>query len=284
MARAEANCSTARGPAIVSTQQNARIKTVPLRPVIGHVIFDLDGTIVDNSRTMARAFEEAFRASGGVGEAPLAGLISRQGRPFRTILAELGLPAEMESIFSELSRHYVDLSRPATGIFVLLADLKALGVTLSIASGKSRARASWVLDHFGLLPYFDRVVGSDDVANGKPAPDMLLLCIDEAGIDPAETMMIGDAEADYLAASAAGIPFALAGWFPHASIEDDRIFFARSPLEVRDFVLAGSNPSPIRLVPDRHSARLRMPNHDDIGHGRHDRDHAERLNRDRPSG
>jgi AHBA synthesis associated protein len=209
------------------------IDTAPLR----HVIFDLDGTIVDNSRTMKRAFEEAFLASGGIGDAPLAGLISRQGQPFGTILAQLGLPLKMERIFSHLSRRYVDLTCPATGIAEVLTSLKDVGVKLSIASGKSRDRARWVLDHFGLLAYFDRVIGSDDVANGKPAPDMVLRCIEEAGVAPVETIMIGDAWADYAAARAARIHFGLAGWFPHAAIEDRQVCLLRSPVEVRDLVL-----------------------------------------------
>jgi 3-amino-5-hydroxybenzoic acid synthesis related protein len=220
-----------------SDGQPAGIESAPQRRQIDHVIFDLDGTIVDNSRTMKRAFDEAFRASGGIGDAPFADLISRQGQPFPVILSELGLSLDMEPIFSRLSQRYVDMTRPADGIDELLEGLKGAGVKLSIASGKSRSRARWVLDHFGLLSHFDRVVGSDDVTNGKPAPDMILRCIDEARCDPAETLMIGDAQADYLAARAAGIRFGLAGWFPHAQIADDQIFFVRSPLEVRDLVL-----------------------------------------------
>jgi AHBA synthesis associated protein len=228
-----------RRPAMVARPRMAATALlcdpVPLR----HVIFDLDGTLVDNSRTMRRAFEEAFLASGGVGDAPVDGLIARQGQPFGLILAELGLPTAMEPIFSQLSRRYVDLSRPAVGIAEVLAELKDSGVALSIASGKSRARACWVLDHFGLLAFFDRVIGSDDVAKGKPAPDMVLRCIDESEIAAPETLMIGDAWADYAAARAAGIRFGLAGWFAHALIEDDQLCLLESPLAVRDLVLDG---------------------------------------------
>jgi phosphoglycolate phosphatase-like HAD superfamily hydrolase len=147
---------------------------------------------------------------------------------------------KIEPIFSELSCRYVDLTRPATGIAEILARLKDVGVNLSIASGKSRGRARWVLDHFGLLAYFDRVIGSDDVANGKPAPDMVVRCIEEAGVAPVETIMIGDAWADYAAARAARVHFGLAGWFPHAAIEDRQVCLLRSPVEVRDLVLGGA--------------------------------------------
>ncbi|MDP5278687.1 HAD family hydrolase [Sphingomonas sp. DG1-23] len=228
MVSAEAACRGATLPVIAAGRRDR---------AIDHVIFDLDGTILDNSRTMRRAFDEAFQECGGIGDSPFPELVSRQGQPFGMILEQLGLPLAMEPAFSRLSRRYVDLTCPAKGIGEVLADLQNAGVSLSIASGKSRSRARWVLEHFDLLKYFHRIIGSDDVANGKPAPDMVLRCIGEAGIAPRDTVMIGDAHADYLAARGAKIRFVLATWFQHANIDDNEIIAVQSPFELRDLAL-----------------------------------------------
>ncbi|HYG46737.1 MAG TPA: HAD-IA family hydrolase [Allosphingosinicella sp.] len=176
------------------------------------MLFDLDGTLVDSRATMFAAFETAYRAVGGVGRAPCEGLLAMQGQPLATILESLSLPPEMQPVFVTESREQIHRSRLYEGVREMLAGFRALGLNMAVATGKQAARARFVLDHFALTEYFDLVVGSDDVANGKPAPDMLYSAMERIGVGAESALMIGDALADLEAAANAGIPFILAGW------------------------------------------------------------------------
>jgi HAD superfamily hydrolase (TIGR01509 family) len=64
-----------------------------------------------------------------------------------------------------------------------------------------------VLDYFNLKAYFDVVVSSNDVANAKPAPDMLLMAAQKLKVQPRHCLFIGDSKLDMQAAQEAQMPF-----------------------------------------------------------------------------
>ena len=61
-----------------------------------------------------------------------------------------------------------------------------------------------VLEHFGLLPYFDHVQGTDGIPC-KPAPDVVLAAINALGARPDECLLVGDSPADMEAGRRAGM-------------------------------------------------------------------------------
>jgi len=89
------------------------------------------------------------------------------------------------------------------GVVASLDRLRALGLELAVV-------ANWDLtlherlEQLGLRRYFSTVVH----AARKPAPDGLLLALDELGVDPARALYVGDSDADEQAARAAGMQFA----------------------------------------------------------------------------
>ncbi len=89
------------------------------------------------------------------------------------------------------------------GAVELLQRLKSDGVSLGLATNRDNAWAA--LTSVGLASYFDTAVGSGDVAQGKPAPDMLLMAMEQLHAEPGQTLYIGDAVFDMLAAKGAGI-------------------------------------------------------------------------------
>ena len=70
------------------------------------------------------------------------------------------------------------------GIRELLQTLRARGLRLAVATGKSGRGPASLLDELGLLSLFDHVIGSDEVARPKPAPDIVLRALDLLGADP----------------------------------------------------------------------------------------------------
>lgn len=178
------------------------------------VIFDLDGVIVDSFAVMNEAFAIAYAEVVGDGVAPFEEYRRHQGRYFPDIMRIMGLPLAMEEPFVRESYRLAHQVTVFDGIVELLLTLRVRGLRLAVATGKSGQRARSLLDQLGLLPFFAHVVGSDEVANPKPAPDIVqhALCLLEV---PAEqAVMVGDAPTDLVSAQGAGVATAAALWAP----------------------------------------------------------------------
>jgi len=198
------------------------------------ILFDMDGTLVNSRETMRAAFQEVYQQAGQEGSAPFDELLRRQGLPLPIILKELELPSIMNSLFLETSKKHIGETILYDGIVELLKILKKHGKKLAIVTGKSNSRAKFVLNHFQLAEYFSVILGSDDVVCGKPEPDMLLRAIELLGATPNDAVMVGDADADILAAKNAGVTSILALWgfSENSNLTTQPTYVARSPLEL----------------------------------------------------
>ncbi len=90
-------------------------------------------------------------------------------------------------------------------------------VPLAIASGGSRRVIEKLLHAVGISDWFDEVVTADDVAEGKPAPDVFLHAARLLGVGPSKCLALEDAPSGILAAQRAGmqviaIPTPLTSW------------------------------------------------------------------------
>ncbi|WP_083254940.1 HAD-IA family hydrolase [Amycolatopsis orientalis] len=171
-------------------------------PPLG-VIFDLDGVLVNSFDVMRQAFSTAYREVVGPGEAPFAEYNRHLGRYFPDIMRIMGLPLEMEEPFVRESYRLADQVPVFDGVPGLLRTLRERGLRLAVATGKSGPRARSLLDVVGLLPEFEYVIGSDEVANPKPAPDIVRHALDRLDLGPEDAMMVGDAVTDLASAKAA---------------------------------------------------------------------------------
>ncbi|TWP46945.1 HAD-IA family hydrolase [Lentzea tibetensis] len=200
------------------------------------VIFDLDGVIVDSHDVMRRAFVTAHAEVVGAGEAPFAEYERHQGRYFTDIMTIMGLPLEMEGPFVRESYRLEGEVAVHDGVRELLAELRTLGFGLAIATGKSGVRARSLLRCLGLLSSFDHVLGSDEVARPKPAPDIVQRALALLGTAPDSAVMVGDAANDVIAARQAGVTAIGALW---GALDADDLMVARP-----EFVLR----SPVELL------------------------------------
>ncbi|ROO60539.1 AHBA synthesis associated protein [Micromonospora sp. Llam0] len=194
---------------------------VPLRRA---VIFDLDGVVVDSFAVMSEAFAIAYAEVVGPGPAPFAEYRRHLGRYFPDIMREMRLPLAMEEPFVRESYRLAHRVTVFDGVVDLLSVLRERGLLLAIATGKSGERARSLLDTLGLLPYFAHVVGSDEVARPKPAPDIVLRALELLGVPAGEAVMVGDAPTDLLSAHGARVSAVAAVW---AQPEEDELFAAR---------------------------------------------------------
>ncbi|QFQ97793.1 HAD-IA family hydrolase [Streptomyces phaeolivaceus] len=176
------------------------------------VVFDLDGVIVDSFPVMREAFTIAYAEVIGDGKAPFEEYERHLGRYFPDIMKLMGLPLEMEEPFVRESYRLAGRVPLFAGVTPVLEELRERGFRTAIATGKAGVRARHLLETLGVLHHFDHVLGSDEVARAKPAPDIVLRALELLGARPEEAMMVGDAVTDISAARAAGVATVAALW------------------------------------------------------------------------
>jgi len=174
-------------------------------------IFDLDGTLIDTMPLHYRAWNRAMRAVGLATDLDEDLFYSLGGVPTRRV-AELlaqhyGLSIDAEAMFHHKEALFQEIQHDAKLIepVVEFARRAALTKPVSIASGGPRDIVRRSLEIAGLAPLFKVVVTPEDVARGKPAPDLFLLAASRMGVPPASCLVFEDAEPGMRAAEAAGM-------------------------------------------------------------------------------
>ncbi len=186
------------------------------------VIFDLDGVLVDAEvwwdevrQTWAaehgRAWSQADQAAVmGANSLGWAGIIRER--------LELDLPDQqiVEEIVAAMVERYRTRGAPRiAGAVDAVQRLAATGLPLAIASSSHQAVIDAALNSLGISNLFRVVVASDEVAHGKPAPDVYLLTARRLGVDPTGCLVVEDSLNGVLAGRAAGMTVALV---PNASV------------------------------------------------------------------
>jgi len=95
--------------------------------------------------------------------------------------------------------------RPIAGATALVADLRAHGCRVAVATVDLRARAVIALGNMGLGGAFDLIAGGDEVTHGKPDPEIVELVLARLDVDRAHAVMVGDALNDVRMGQRAGL-------------------------------------------------------------------------------
>jgi phosphoglycolate phosphatase len=184
------------------------------------IVFDWDGTLSDSTSIIARSLQDALHDIGEpVPDEMAARFVIGLGLADALRTVAPGLPAHRHA---ELSAHYRKhyLAREDDiplfeGASALLDDLEAAGYFLAVATGKSRAGLDRVLRQNGLVGRFHATRCADE-GRPKPHPDMLLHLMDVLGVEPSQTLMIGDTTHDLELARNAGAAALAVAYGAHA--------------------------------------------------------------------
>ena len=178
------------------------------------VIFDVDGTMVDNKDYHERAWFELCRKHG----------IELTAKDYRTRIhartndkiipdifgADISVKTaetiafEKETIYRDLYRPHV---KPLGGFINFLDELKARGIPCAAASNSPAGNVNLVLDELGIRHYFASVITADDVSHGKPDPEIFLTSATRLDLPPQRCIVFEDSGPGFEAAQRAGCPY-----------------------------------------------------------------------------
>jgi HAD superfamily hydrolase (TIGR01509 family) len=178
--------------------------------VIDAVVFDMDGVIVDSEQVWDDVREQYVREAGGTYTATatrdMMGMSSVEWS--RYIADELGVPGTPREINDAIVQRMLDRYGTAPPLIdgaVEAARRAAERWPLAIASSSNPELIEVVLRAAGLRELFPVTVSSEEVARGKPAPDVYLEAARRLGIDPARCVAIEDSHNGIRSAKAAGM-------------------------------------------------------------------------------
>ena len=174
------------------------------------VVFDLDGTLVDSKVDLANSVNYALGAF-GVPLLPIETIHSYVGDGARVLIQRsLGtdgkevLPLVLETFLSHYREHLLDTTVPYPGVSECL-QAHSNAFEMALLSNKLVDMTQSILAGLSLSRYFVDVRGGDSFDSKKPDPEGLLRIMEERGISPEESLMVGDSANDILAGQAAGV-------------------------------------------------------------------------------
>jgi HAD superfamily hydrolase (TIGR01509 family) len=178
--------------------------------VIEAVVFDLDGVLLDTEQVWDEVREQYVRERGGRYDEDIQrammGMSSHEWSRF--LYEEAGVPARPEEINAEVVRRMV--ARYREGLPLVPGAREAVermsaAWPLGLASSSNRPLIDAALELAGLATFFRVTVSSEEVARGKPAPDVYLEAARRLGVPAERCAAIEDSHSGIRSAKAAGM-------------------------------------------------------------------------------
>lgn len=173
-------------------------------------LFDFDGTLADSFAAIT-ASTNYVRDLYGHPPLPEAEVRGYVGYGLENLLENLVPGADTGEAVAKYRDHHqtviFDLTRLMPGVGEAIPELARRGYRMAVCSNKKVEFTRQLVAALGLGPYFEAVLGPDDVGNrAKPDPAMLVEGLTRLGVTPHEAVYVGDMGIDVHTAKAAGVP------------------------------------------------------------------------------
>lgn len=178
--------------------------------MIDAVVFDLDGLLLDTERLWDEVREELARERAGQwsdrAQADMMGMSSPEwSRYMHDVVGLAESPDQIaEEVVRRMETRYRERLPLIAGAREAVERLAACW-PLGLASSSNRPLIDLALELGGLAPFFTVTVSSEEVARGKPAPDVYLETVRRLGVEPAHAAAVEDSANGLRSAYAAGL-------------------------------------------------------------------------------
>jgi HAD superfamily hydrolase (TIGR01509 family) len=178
--------------------------------VIDAVVFDMDGVLVDSEHVWDEVREQLAHERGGTwserAQRDMMGMSSPEWSRYMHETVGLAEPPEEINrlVVERMLERYAGAPPVYDGAVAAVERLAAVW-PLAIASSSNRELIDAVLASTPLGRYFELTVSSEEVARGKPAPDVYLEAARRLGVEPARAAAVEDSHNGIRAAKAAGL-------------------------------------------------------------------------------
>jgi HAD superfamily hydrolase (TIGR01509 family) len=174
------------------------------------VVFDLDGVLIQSEEVWDDVREKYVRERGGRYDSEIQRAMMGMSSPewSRYLHEHAGVPDEPDAINVEVVRLMLAAYRDHLPLIPGALDAVrrlAARFPLGLASSSNRELIDTVLDVAGLAPLFAATVSSEEVAHGKPAPDVYLEAARRLGIAPGRCTAVEDSHGGIRSAKGAGM-------------------------------------------------------------------------------
>ena len=172
------------------------------------VIFDFDGTLADSYGAIAASVNHV-RAHHGLKAMTVDEVKRFVGRGPDYLLTHTVPGGDLAADVTCYRAHHpsvlIEGTRLLPGAMEVIETLHRAGKRLGLCSNKPRVFSQQLLRHFGIADRFSVVLGVEDVARPKPAPDMLLAAIARLNVPREHVLYVGDMTVDIETGRAAGV-------------------------------------------------------------------------------
>lgn len=176
--------------------------------MIKAIVFDIDGTLLDTTEFIFQSFEHTFKHH----NLPLLTrpeIHNHMGHALPDMYVSIAPDYMDHAALVETHRSFQEknlhLSTPFLHTLETLLELKNRGIKMSAVTNRSKRTSLSTLKNAGLDHLFEMIVSAEDVTTAKPHPEGLLRVLKHMGVDPYESLMVGDTLADVEAGKAAGV-------------------------------------------------------------------------------
>ena len=179
--------------------------------MVGAVIFDMDGLLLDTEKLLVKFWQEAAREAGFPMTRDIALNIRSMHRSFAIpyLKSELGEDFDylkirarrMELMNEHLEKNGLELKKGAKTLLTYLNENK---IPAAVATATDYERAEKYLKETGIFGYFDKIICATMVKVGKPKPDIYIYAASELGLEPAQCVALEDSPNGVMSAAAAG--------------------------------------------------------------------------------
>ena len=175
------------------------------------LLFDVDGTLVNNLAYHFVAIEEYIKREGFELLEPVSLRINgmHSNDVFTLLIGEEAvakygferLDREKEELYREMYRPHIE---PIAGVMELIKAAKAAGIKCAIGSSGRRENVQMIIEGLGLADLIDASISGSDVTHGKPHPEIFIKAHEALGLKAEECIVVEDAVNGILSGKAAG--------------------------------------------------------------------------------